>query len=171
MSSIYNSLGFLQNVLEDVWDSTLHQLRTSGSGGGGGGAVTVADAADITQGAKNDTAWDGATATPSIVSILKGLYTALTQKTATPATTRPPMVANTNATLLAANASRVGAVIVNEGPDTLYLKLGVTASATSYSYAMAALGVVETPYKYTGRIDAFFATGTVAQPVVTELAP
>lgn len=55
-------------------------------GGGGGGAVTVADGADVTQGAKADEAWDGAYATPSVVSILKSLGVTLADAVATEAT-------------------------------------------------------------------------------------
>lgn len=43
----------------------------AGTGGGGGGAVTIADGADVTQGAKADAAWDGAAASPTAQAILK----------------------------------------------------------------------------------------------------
>lgn len=43
----------------------------AGSGGGGGGAATLADGADVTQGAKADAAWDGAAANPTMVAIAK----------------------------------------------------------------------------------------------------
>src|SRR5438093_7152437 len=36
-------------------------------------------------------------------------------------------------TLLAANANRLGAVIVNESTNTLYVKFGATASSSSYT--------------------------------------
>lgn len=39
--------------------------------GGGGGASTIADGADVTQGAKADSAWDGSAASPTQQSILK----------------------------------------------------------------------------------------------------
>lgn len=43
--------------------------------GTGGGAATIADGADVTQGAKADLVWDGLTASPSLVSILKKVAT------------------------------------------------------------------------------------------------
>lgn len=50
---------------------------TGGGSGGGGGAVTVADGADVTQGAKADAAYAGS-GSASLVAILKGLYAAST---------------------------------------------------------------------------------------------
>lgn len=45
-----------------------------GSGsGGGGGAVTVANGADVTQGARADAAWSG-TGDSTVVAALKGIY-------------------------------------------------------------------------------------------------
>lgn len=66
----------------------------------------------------------------------------------------------TSATLLAANAARLGAVIVNDGPKLLYVKFGTTASATSYTYKLAPDDRVEVPFNFTGRIDAVLASGT-----------
>lgn len=47
-------------------------------GGGGGGAVTIADGADVTQGAKADTAATSDTGTFSIVALMKRLLQHLT---------------------------------------------------------------------------------------------
>lgn len=71
-------------------DPTTHALVTSGSGGGGGGAVTVADGADVTQGAVADAAVTaGSTGSVSgklrtisaDLSVIKGNQTNATQKT------------------------------------------------------------------------------------------
>lgn len=48
----------------------------SGGGGGGGGAVTIADGADVTQGAESDTAWSGS-GSGTVVAILKSIYNAI----------------------------------------------------------------------------------------------
>ena len=45
----------------------------NGGGGGGGGAVTIADGADVTQGAKADAAYTGS-GSASVVGVLKGIY-------------------------------------------------------------------------------------------------
>lgn len=57
------------------WDTVgLAWVRFTGaSGGGAGGAVTMADGASVTQGAKADAAWDGAAAAPTAQGILKYL--------------------------------------------------------------------------------------------------
>lgn len=55
--------------------TTLNPLPTSG-GGGGGGAVTVADGADVAEGATSAAVYAGS-GNATIVGILKGLYAAL----------------------------------------------------------------------------------------------
>ncbi len=65
----------------------------------------------------------------------------------------------TAATLLASNASRKEAVIVNESAAVLYVKFGTAASATDYTYQVAAgLQVIED--KYTGLISGALASGS-----------
>ena len=73
-------------------------------------------------------------------------------------------------TLLAANASRVGAMIFNDAANVLYVKLGATASTTSYTVQLAASAYYELPSSpiYTGVIDGIWsASGGAAR--VTEL--
>jgi hypothetical protein len=55
--------------------SSSNPLVTSG-GGGGGGAVTIADGADVTLGAKADAAAADGAATASLIAVLKGVLTA-----------------------------------------------------------------------------------------------
>lgn len=62
---ITTNVGFVQ------CDST-GKLIVSG-GGGGGGAVTIADGADVAQGAKNDAAYSGS-GDSTVVAALKGMY-------------------------------------------------------------------------------------------------
>lgn len=53
------------HVVPYYWDPiglTYVVAQQASGGGGGGGAVTVADGADVTQGAKADAAWDGSAA-------------------------------------------------------------------------------------------------------------
>ena len=70
--------------------------------------------------------------------------------------------------VLASNASRLGATIYNEGAEVAYLKLGSTASTTSYSVALVVSAYYEVPFGYTGAIDAITSTST-ATLRVTEL--
>lgn len=76
----------------------------------------------------------------------------------------------TSATLLSANARRLGATIYNDSSVVLYVKFGTTASSTSFTVAMAAGAYYEIPIGavYTGRIDGILASST-GTARVTEL--
>ena len=69
-------------------------------------------------------------------------------------------------TVLAANASRIRAIIHNES-GTLYVKYGTGASSTSYTFRLTAQAVLEST-QYTGIITAIKASGT-SPVLVTEL--
>lgn len=84
------------------------------------------------------------------------------QKTAT-ATLSNVASSATSVTLLAANASRIGAQITNDSSALLYIKFGTTASTTSYTVVLA--GAASAPFSYyevpagfTGRIDGIWAS-------------
>jgi hypothetical protein len=64
----------------------------------------------------------------------------------------------TNVTLLASNAARKGASIMNDSTEVLYVKFGATASATSFHVKMAAGSYLEVPFGYTGIIDGIWAS-------------
>lgn len=66
----------------------------------------------------------------------------------------------TSVTVLASNTGRIGATIYNDSTATLYLKLGATASSTSYSVKMLADDYYEVPYFYTGVIDGIWTSAT-----------
>lgn len=68
----------------------------------------------------------------------------------------------TNVTLLASNGSRTYASITNDSTSACYLKLGATASATSFTVKLASLGYYEVPFGYTGIIDAIWVSATGA---------
>lgn len=75
-------------------------------------------------------------------------------------------------TLLAANASRLGATIQNDSAAVLYVLAGAgTASATNYTAALAAAsgglpgGYYEVPSRYTGIIKGIWASATGAARV------
>lgn len=86
---------------------------------------------------------------------------------ATPGQTSVPASAS-NVTVLAANSARMGASITNDSTALLYLKLGATASTTSYTVKMAAGAMYEVPFGYTGVIDGIWASAT-GNARVTEL--
>lgn len=65
--------------------------------------------------------------------------------------------ATANATILILNNSRKGATVFNESSAILYLKLGTTASISSYSAQVAANSYYEVPFGYIGEIDGIWA--------------
>lgn len=73
----------------------------------------------------------------------------------------------TNQTLLASNANRKQAVIVNNSTFIVYVKYGATATSSSFTYVLSA-GDTLINNSYSGRIDAI-CTGASGQIEVTEL--
>ena len=76
----------------------------------------------------------------------------------------------TNVTLLAANTARLGATIWNSSTAVLFVKLGATASASSFTVQLIPGAYYEVPFGYRGIIDGIWASdpGTGAA-VITEL--
>src|SRR5690242_12049017 len=70
--------------------------------------------------------------------------------------------------VLDANTGRLGATIFNESTAILYVKLGTTASTSSYTVQVAASGYYEVPFQYSGRIDGIWASAN-GNARVTEL--
>jgi len=73
-------------------------------------------------------------------------------KAATPAQSTVSVLTSSTS-ILAANAARLGATLYNESGAIAYVKLGATASLTSYSVQIAIGGYYEVPFGYTGAID------------------
>jgi hypothetical protein len=112
------------------------------------------------------TAVDAANPLPVIVDatnplIVKG------QRSATAAQSSVASSA-TNVTLLASNASRLGATVYNDSTAVLYLKLGATASTSSYTIPLLPADYFEVPFGYTGIIDGIWASAN-GNARITEL--
>ncbi len=93
--------------------------------------------------------------------------------TSTTATITSIASSTNSVTLLASNANRKGATIVNDSSAILYVKLGTTASTSSYTVALPASGsssfnYYEVPFGYTGIIDGIWASAN-GSARVTEL--
>lgn len=96
-------------------------------------------------------------------------WTVVTNKAATSSVTSVASSA-TNTTLLAANANRQFASIYNESSKTVFIKLGTTASNTSYTILLMPNSYWEVPVDYTGQIDAIWSAAN-GNARITELTP
>lgn len=94
-----------------------------------------------------------------------------TNKTASSSVTGVAISANSNNTILASNANRIAATIFNNTGKTLYIKLGATASTSSFTTQLFNQSYWEVPNNYTGIIDAFAPAGASGTALVTELTP
>lgn len=108
-----------------------------GGGSGGGGAVTVADGADVTQGAKADAAYAGS-GSASVVAALKGIYASVNG--AIPAGTNTignvvnvPTSASGQTTTNVTCGSAVSSCVLKASAGNLY---GVYANCTSACWLM-----------------------------------
>lgn len=139
-------------------------------------------------------------ATESTLSTLNGKVTAcntgaVTISTALPAGTNnigdvdvaslPPVVATTYSTssvtsvvsaavstsILASNANRRMAILFNDCDKAVYVRLGATASTTSFSYKLSPAQTLELPIPlYTGAIDAIWDATPTGSMRVTEIS-
>jgi hypothetical protein len=73
-------------------------------------------------------------------------------------------------TLLSSNGTRLGATIYNDSMSLMYIKLGTSASTSSFEIKIFPLSYYEVPYGYTGRIDAIWS-GATGFARIGELTP
>lgn len=72
--------------------------------------------------------------------------------------------------LMAANASRRGATVYNDGSTDLYLALGAAAaSVTSFTCKVAPGGYYEAPYAYAGAVRGIWAGSPTGAARMTEV--
>lgn len=151
--------------------TTLGGLRIDGVYATGTATATAADA--IVSGGYVTTA--APTYTTGQLNALSldtaGSLRVVSKKAAASTVTAVAAVANSSYTALAANANRLGAFIFNNTGKTLYIKLGATASATSFTAVLFNQAYWEAPADYTGIIDVFSPTGTSGTVLVTEITP
>lgn len=78
----------------------------------------------------------------------------------------------TNTTIANSNTARQGMIVHNDSTDTLYIKFGTTASATSYTYKVAPDSTLEIAscFGYTGQIDGIWSAGGSGAARVTDLS-
>jgi hypothetical protein len=79
------------------------------------------------------------------------------QRAATPAVTSVAGSA-TSVSCLASNANRLGATVYNDSTADLYVKLGATASTSSFTVKIFTDGFFAVPFGYTGVIDCIWSS-------------
>lgn len=105
---------------------------------------------------------------PSHAVTNAGTFAVQTPKSATGTTTSVNDTASST-TLLASNASRLGATIYNDSASDLYVKLGATASTTSFAVKLVQDAYFEVPFGYTGIIDGIWSADSTGAARITEL--
>jgi hypothetical protein len=108
------------------------------------------------------------TANPLPVSLLASVPLSVASTRSSTGTESNVAGSASSVTLLASNANRLGATIYNDSTANLYVKLGATASATSFTILLAANDYYEVPFGYTGIIDGSWASAT-GNARITEL--
>lgn len=98
----------------------------------------------------------------SMAVVIASDQSAVTTSETTASTSSVTSVASsaTSVSLLALNTSRKGATFFNDSTSVLYLKLGATASTTSYTVQIQSMGYYELPFSkvYTGAIDGIWSS-------------
>jgi hypothetical protein len=132
---------------------------TASSSAPAGSRVISCNGAAVWDTGKNNTQLSDGTYPWRKVTIDKVGNLQTKQISTTPTTSTVAALATTT-TLLASNTLRLGATIYNDSTSILYLKLGATASNTSYTVQLFSNGYYEVPYGYTGIIDGIWVSAT-----------
>lgn len=148
------------------------------SGSGSGGASQADDSAftvntdgvnpigALVDDTGTDTVQEGRVGVPRM-SALRALYANPYSATATVTSVADSA---SNVTLLAANVARVGATFFNDSTELLYLKLGSTATTSSFTVKVNPQGYYELPSGYAGIVDGIWAADGSGAARVTELS-
>jgi len=144
-SPVDNERNLLYKMLRGFYSGAF-----SSGGGGGGGAVTIADGADVAEGAKADAQNTNPATSGSVISWLKGVIFLLQNqaflvKQPTPANLNATVVqgnaANLAATVVQATAGNLNATVVGSiGGYTTVIKDTTVVTAASYSAGNAVGG-------------------------------
>lgn len=114
----------------------------------------------------------GNTVNVNVTNVVTATITgSVTTKTAGAPTT---VVTGVNAvtasyTILPLNTNRAGATFYKTGGGVAYLKLGATASTTSFTVQLKTDAYYELPVDYTGQVDIIFNNAAAGSVVATEI--
>lgn len=155
-------------TIKDAGGNTVY-MDGAGTGADSGNAITPNS---TILGAINETAPASDTASAGLNGRLQRIAQLLSAlialKKSVTATLSNVASSATNVTVIASNSSRIGATVYNDSAAYLYLKLGTTASATSFTIKIDPSGYYEVPFGYTGIIDGLWASAN-GSARVTEL--
>jgi hypothetical protein len=178
----------------NIWRKILARLNLGittsgggGGGGGGGGAVTVADGADVTQGAKADAAATDSTSSWSVVSALKGIFAKLAGTLTTSVSNFPatqpvsgtiavsnfpatqPVSGTVAVSTIGAGAAVIGHVIADTGSTTAVTSLpALPAGANVIGHVIVDSGTVTTVGAVTAITNALPAGTNVIGHVILD---
>jgi hypothetical protein len=114
--------------------------------------VVIAGNSDASVSATQVNTWEVRQVSGAIDSV-SVTNTVSTKSTSSTSATSSVTVTTSSTQILASNTDRLGATIFNEAGDICYMKLGTTASLTSYTTQIAIGAYYQIPFGYTGRID------------------
>lgn len=97
-----------------------------------------------------------------------GTFTTKEVRSATPSQSSVNDTASST-TLISSNANRLGATVFNDSTVVLYVKLGATASTTSFTIKLDPGDYYEIPFGYTGVVDGIWASDASGAARITEL--
>lgn len=130
--------------------------------------VVITDANNSIFGTSTTPLWvTGSMTVPNVVTVTGSVINKLIASTTTVVSSTNASV--TNFTILAANANRSHALFYKTGAGIAYLKLGATASPTSYTVQLQNNGYYEIPERYTGQVDIIFSAAGAGTVVSTEV--
>jgi hypothetical protein len=159
------------NILRKILARLNLGISTSGGGGGGGGggAVTVADGADVAQGATTNAAATDSTSAWTVVSLLKGLYAKLAGVLTVSVNNFPgtqPVSGTVAVSSIGAGAAVIGHVIADSGSTT-----AVTGNVAVTNAGLTNIDVaLSTRLKPADTLAAVTTVGTITNPVTVAQA-
>lgn len=159
--SVTVAQGTAANLNATVVQGTAANLKAQVFGGAADGAAVTGNPVLIAGS-------DGTNVQTLLVDALGKLLVTASGSTSATGTLSNVAASATSVTVLASNAARLGATVVNDGNSKLYLKFGTTASTTSFTVLIPAQGYYEVPFGFTGRMDGLW-TSANGSARVTEM--
>jgi hypothetical protein len=101
--------------------------------------------------------------------LIENVQLPVIEKIGTTASVTSVSQSNTSVTLLAANANRVGAILMNIASHTLYVKFGTGASSSSFTVQLSKDSYYEVPFKYAGIITGCWSSNGNSSVLITEI--